>query len=101
MIVRLGGVEGTFVLPDEVPGRLLFVSAGSGITPIMSMLRSVPLAIVDATEITERGTRALTALGAKYLARRDTRILGHVGACGTAFSNVAMLDNLFDFEESA
>jgi stearoyl-CoA 9-desaturase NADPH oxidoreductase len=40
-IVRLGGVEGTFVLPEEVPGRLLFVSAGSGITPIMSMLRSL------------------------------------------------------------
>ena len=40
-IVRLGGVEGTFVLPDEVPERLLFVSAGSGITPIMSMLRSL------------------------------------------------------------
>src|SRR3954447_17904807 len=41
MIVRLGGVEGTFVLPDEIPERLLFVSAGSGITPIMSMLRSL------------------------------------------------------------
>jgi ferredoxin-NADP reductase len=40
-IVRLGGVEGTFVLPDPLPARLLFVSAGSGITPIMSMLRSL------------------------------------------------------------
>lgn len=40
-IVRLGGVEGTFVLPDPLPQRLLFISAGSGITPIMSMLRSI------------------------------------------------------------
>jgi stearoyl-CoA 9-desaturase NADPH oxidoreductase len=40
-IVRLGGVEGTFVLPDSPPKRLLFISAGSGITPIVSMLRSV------------------------------------------------------------
>jgi ferredoxin-NADP reductase len=40
-IVRLGGVEGTFVLPDELPPRLLLVSAGSGITPIISMLRSI------------------------------------------------------------
>jgi ferredoxin-NADP reductase len=40
-IVRLGGVEGTFVLPEPTPRRLLFVSAGSGITPIMSMLRSL------------------------------------------------------------
>jgi ferredoxin-NADP reductase len=40
-IVRLGGVEGTFVLPRPVPPRLLFITAGSGITPIMSMLRSI------------------------------------------------------------
>jgi ferredoxin-NADP reductase len=40
-VVRLGGVEGTFVLPDPAPERLLFISAGSGITPIMSMLRSL------------------------------------------------------------
>ncbi|HWT90118.1 MAG TPA: ferredoxin reductase [Solirubrobacterales bacterium] len=40
-IVRLGGVEGTFTLPDPPPRKLLFISAGSGITPIMSMLRSL------------------------------------------------------------
>ena len=40
-IVRLGGVEGTFVLPEPVPPRLLFITAGSGITPIMSMIRSI------------------------------------------------------------
>jgi ferredoxin-NADP reductase len=40
-IVRLGGVEGTFVLPEPVPRQLLFISAGSGITPIMSMLRAL------------------------------------------------------------
>jgi ferredoxin-NADP reductase len=40
-IVRLGGVEGTFVLPEPLPEKLLFISAGSGITPIMSMLRSL------------------------------------------------------------
>ncbi len=40
-IVRLGGVEGTFTLPDPAPPRLLFITAGSGITPIMSMLRGI------------------------------------------------------------
>src|SRR3954454_14760549 len=40
-IVGLGGVEGDFVLPEEPPDRLLFISAGSGITPIMSMVRSL------------------------------------------------------------
>jgi ferredoxin-NADP reductase len=38
-IVSLGGVEGEFLLPDRLPPKLLFISAGSGITPIMSMLR--------------------------------------------------------------
>jgi len=40
-IVRLGGVEGTFTLPEPLPLRLLFISAGSGVTPIMSMLRDL------------------------------------------------------------
>jgi ferredoxin-NADP reductase/ferredoxin len=38
-IVSLGGVEGDFILPDEPPDKLLFITAGSGITPIMCMLR--------------------------------------------------------------
>jgi stearoyl-CoA 9-desaturase NADPH oxidoreductase len=38
-IVSLGGVEGEFVLPYPLPDKLLFISAGSGITPIISMLR--------------------------------------------------------------
>jgi ferredoxin-NADP reductase len=38
MVVGLGGIEGDFVLPDDPPDKLLFISAGSGITPIMSML---------------------------------------------------------------
>ncbi len=40
-VVRLGGVEGGFVLPEPPPRRLLFITAGSGITPVMSMLRSL------------------------------------------------------------
>ena len=41
----------------------------------------------------------MTAVGARYLARRDARVLGHVGARGTAFWNVVLLDELFDLEE--
>ena len=36
----LGLPQGDFVLPDAVPVRPLFITAGSGITPVMSMLRS-------------------------------------------------------------
>jgi ferredoxin-NADP reductase len=40
-IVSLSDVEGQFVLPEPRPKRILFVSAGSGITPIISMLRAL------------------------------------------------------------
>ena len=44
-------------------------------------------------------TGAVTAVGAKYLAPPPPKVLGHVGARGTAWYNVPMLDRLFDFEE--
>lgn len=59
----------------------------------------MPVALLDATAITEMRTGALTALGAKYLARADSKVLGHIGARGTAYWNVRLLDHLFDFAE--
>jgi ornithine cyclodeaminase len=44
-------------------------------------------------------TGAMTAVGAKYLARKNSRVLGHIGARGSAYWNVRLLDRLFDFEE--
>jgi stearoyl-CoA 9-desaturase NADPH oxidoreductase len=41
MVVGLAGVGGDFVLPAQRPRRILFVSGGSGITPVMSMLRTL------------------------------------------------------------
>ena len=40
-IITLSDVEGSFVLPEPLPEKMLFISAGSGVTPIMSMLRSL------------------------------------------------------------
>ena len=56
-------------------------------------------AILDATAITDMRTGAVTALGAKYMARRNSRILGHVGSRGTSYWNVRLLDSLFHFDE--
>jgi ornithine cyclodeaminase len=58
-----------------------------------------PMAIMDATLITWMRTGAVTALGAKFLASEKPRVLGHIGARGTARYNVPMLNMLFDFEE--
>ena len=40
-IVRLAAPQGDFVLPDPPPAKVLFLTAGSGITPVMSMLRTM------------------------------------------------------------
>ncbi len=40
-IVRLAAPQGNFVLPDPAPPSVLFLTAGSGITPVMSMLRTL------------------------------------------------------------
>ncbi len=41
MVVGLTGVGGDFVLPAQRPRRILFVSGGSGITPVLAMLRTL------------------------------------------------------------
>jgi stearoyl-CoA 9-desaturase NADPH oxidoreductase len=41
MVVALTGVGGDFVLPAQRPRRILFVSGGSGITPVLAMLRTL------------------------------------------------------------
>jgi ferredoxin-NADP reductase len=39
-VLLLEGPDGDFTLPAEMPEKVLFVTAGSGITPVMGMLRS-------------------------------------------------------------
>jgi len=75
-------------LPSEL-GLLTLYDPGTGI----------PLSIMDATMITACRTGAMTAVGARYLARPDARVLGHVGARGTAFWNVVLLDEMFELDE--
>jgi len=40
-VVQLSQAEGDFVLPDHVPEHIVLISGGSGITPVMAMLRSL------------------------------------------------------------
>jgi ferredoxin-NADP reductase len=77
-IVRLGGVEGTFVLPEPPPARPLFISAGSGITPIMSMLRSLDRdeALDDVVHIHSSRTAEGVIFGAQ-LRELDSRCSGY------------------------
>ena len=57
-----------------------------------------PVALPEATELTWMRTGAVSAIGARYLARPRSRTLCHIGARGTAGCNVRYLDHLFNFE---
>jgi len=47
-LLRLGPPAGEFVLPEPVPEKLLFISAGSGVTPVMGILRHLAAARPEA-----------------------------------------------------
>lgn len=59
----------------------------------------VPLAVIDASDITDMRTGAVTAIGARHLARKNSKVLGHIGARGTSYWNVRLLHSIFGFEE--
>jgi len=56
----------------------------------------IPKAVMDATDLTTERTGAVTGIGAKYLSPKNPRALGHIGARGTAFANIAILARQFD-----
>jgi ferredoxin-NADP reductase len=41
LVVGLSQADGTFTLPEPRPERILLISGGSGITPVLSMLRTL------------------------------------------------------------
>ncbi|GAC1328279.1 MAG: ornithine cyclodeaminase family protein [Chloroflexota bacterium] len=92
-------VSGIKVVGDFVDNHRHGLPSEMALITLYSPDTGAPLAIVDGTMITSARTGAMTALGARYLARDDSRILGHIGARGTAWWNVVMLDDLFHFDE--
>jgi alanine dehydrogenase len=93
------GVSGIKVVGDFVDNYARGLPSELGLLTLYDPGSGIPLSIMDATMITACRTGAMTAVGARYLARPDARILGHVGARGTAFWNVVLLDEMFDLDE--
>ena len=94
-----GGLSGVKVVGDFVDNYARGLPSELGLLTLYDPGTGIPLSIMDATLITACRTGAMTAVGAKYLARPDARVLGHVGARGTAFWNVVLLDEMFDLDE--
>ena len=92
-------VAGVKVVGDFVGNYRLGLPSELALVTLLDPNTGMPLGIVDGTMITSARTGALTALGAKFLARPDSKILGHLGARGSAWWNVTLLDSIFDFDE--
>ncbi len=93
------GLAGIKVVGDFVDNYKLGYPSEFGVLNLFDPRTGVPKAILDATAITDMRTGAVTAMGAKHLARKGSKVLGHIGARGTAYWNVRLLDHLFDFDE--
>lgn len=98
----LGGpidLAGVKVVGDFVDNYLSGLPSELALLNLMDRRTGMPKAVIDASFLTDMRTGAITALGAKHLARKGSKVLGHIGARGTAYWNVRLLDHLFNFDE--
>jgi len=97
--VRPLSLAGVKVVGDFYRNYEVGLPSELGLMQLFDPKTGAPVAIVDAADLTDMRTGAVTAIGAKYLARQDSKILGHIGARGTSYWNVRLLHRVFGFEE--
>jgi alanine dehydrogenase len=98
-VVHPLGLAGVKVVGDFVNNHEVGLPSELALLNLFDPSTGSPKAILDATSLTSMRTGAMTALGGKYLARKNSKVLGHIGARGSAYWNVRLLDHLFNFEE--
>jgi alanine dehydrogenase len=98
-VVHPMGLAGVKVVGDFVDNHEFGLPSEMAVLSLFDPSTGAPLAILNATSITDMRTGAMTALGAKYLARKNSKILGHIGARGTSYWNIRLLNHFFDFDE--
>ncbi|BBH68159.1 oxidoreductase [Actinoplanes sp. OR16] len=104
MLLTLDLPAGDFVLPERRPSKALFVTAGSGITPVMGMLRSAVHEMPDVVVVHSARTeddvvfgselRELNKQGRIRLIERHTRADGRLKAADLA----ELVPDLFERE---
>ena len=93
------GLAGVKIVGDYVNNYTLGLPSEMALLNLFDPRTGMQVAILDASAITDMRTGALTALGARHLARRNSKVLGHIGARGTAWWNVRLLNSIYDFDE--
>jgi ornithine cyclodeaminase len=97
--VKALGLAGVKVVGDFVDNYKHGLPSELAVLNLFDPETGIPKAILDATSITDMRTGAVTAIGARHLARKNSKVLGHIGARGSSYWNVRLLDHLFDFDE--
>lgn len=97
--IRPLGLAGVKVVGDFYRNYEIGLPSEMAILNLFDPKNGAPMAIIDASDITDMRTGAMTAIGAKHLARKDSRVLGHIGARGTSYWNVRLLDSIYHFDE--
>jgi alanine dehydrogenase len=98
-VVHPLGLAGVKVAGDFVNNHELGLPSELALLNLFDPATGVPKAILDATSLTDMRTGAMTALGGAYLARKTSKVLGHIGSRGTSYWNVRLLNHYFDFDE--
>ncbi|MDX6533779.1 MAG: hypothetical protein QOJ13_2438 [Gaiellales bacterium] len=97
--VEAFGLAGVKVIGDYVDNYKHDLPSELALLTLYRAETGTPVAILDATKLTWMRTGAVSAIGAKHLARPGSKVLAHIGARGTAWYNLRYLDHLFDFDE--
>jgi ferredoxin-NADP reductase len=97
-VVHLDQAAGEFTLGAQPPAKILFLTAGSGITPVMGMLRNLADADVDIVLVHSAPTSADVIFGEelRMLARRGRIRLVEKHTDIEGMLEVARLDDIVD-----
>jgi ornithine cyclodeaminase len=98
-VVHPLGLAGVKVVGDFVDNYKAGLPSELALLNLFDPSTGAPVAILDATSLTGMRTGAVTALGGKYLAKKTSTVLGHIGARGTSYWNIRLLNHYFDFDE--
>jgi ornithine cyclodeaminase len=97
--IRPLGMVGVKIVGDFYRNYEVGLPSELALLNLFDPATGVPIAVIDASDITDMRTGAVTAIGARALARTDAKVLGHIGARGTAYWNVRLLNAIFSFDE--
>lgn len=91
-------MAGFKIVGDYVNNYKIGLPSEMAMLNLFNPTNGMPIAMIDATAITDMRTGAMTALGGKYFGPKKAHSLANIGARGSSYWNVRLLNHLFDFD---